>query len=148
MAQTRHVYEVYIRTTPERLWKAVTSFELVRRYYYDYGLETELKAGGPLRYVNPRNGEVAIVGKVLEVKPRRRFVHTFQFVQEKRGRPEPPSRVTYEISKAWGKGVVKLTLVHDRLEKSPRTARSVLGGWPPILHGLKTLLETGKPLWA
>ncbi|MCI0340604.1 MAG: SRPBCC domain-containing protein [Planctomycetales bacterium] len=144
MATKRHVYEVYIRTTPARLWEAITKFEVVRRYYYGYGLRARLRKGAPLEYVDPDTGKVAIAGKVLEVVPRKRFVHTFQFRHDPK-RLEPPSRVTYTISK-W-QGVPLLRLVHDRLEKSPRTGKSVEGGWGPILSGLKSLLETGKPLW-
>ena len=143
MAATRHVYEIYLRTTLARAWAALTRFDTVKRYYYGYGLRTTLRKGAPLQYVNPESGEVAIAGEVLAVVPRRRFVHTFQF-QHGKSR-EPASRVTWELERQ-GK-VVKLTLVHDRLARSPRTARSVRGGWGPILSGLKTLLETGRPLF-
>ena len=137
---SRHVYEIYVRTTVTKLWDAITRFEVVRTYFYGYGLEAELKPGAPLAYVN-RRGQKAIVGEIVSVVPRKRLV---QFTHNKRTM-EPPSRVTYEITRAMG--VVKLTLIHDRLERSPRTFKSVRSGWIPIVNGLKTLLETGKPLF-
>ncbi len=144
MAQEfRHVYEIYVKTTPAKLWDAITRFEVVRRYYYGMGLKAELKAGAPLSYVDPKNGKAVIVGKVLEVVPRRKFVHTFQFTHGKK--PDAPSRVTYTIKQR--QGVAWLTLVHDRFASETTTYKSVRSGWPPILSGLKSLLETGKPLW-
>ena len=76
-------------------------------------------------------------------RPRKKFVHTFQFTHHKR--PDPPSRVTYTIKRR--QGVAWLTLVHDRFPGETPTYKSVRSGWPPILSALKSLLETGKPLW-
>jgi uncharacterized protein YndB with AHSA1/START domain len=139
----RHVYETYIRTTPARLWKAITRFEISRRYYYGMGLQADLKPGAPITYADPKSGKAMIVGKVLEVVPRKKLVHTFQFAHFRK--PDPPSRVTYLIGQR--RGVAWLRLIHDRFPEENRTYRAVRGGWVPILSGLKSLLETGKPLW-
>ncbi len=136
----RQVYTLYIRTTPAKLWAAITRGEMTRQYYFGMALQTTLKPGAPLQYVDAQ-GNVCIRGKVLEVKRLRRLVHTFEF----RHRHWKSTRVAYTLEKDGP--VVKLTLVHDRLAKSPATARDVHSGWQQILSALKTLLETGKPLF-
>ena len=136
----RQIYVVYIRTTPARLWRAITQGAVTRKFYYGMPLRTTLRKGAPLQYVDAK-GNTLIRGKVLEVKPHKRFAHTFEFHHQKWA----TTRVTYTLEKDGP--AVKLTLVHDRLAKSPGTAKDVSGGWPFILSGLKTLLETGKPLY-
>lgn len=84
---------------------------------------------------------------VLEEDPPRRLVHGWISAYDEEMGAEEPSRVTWEIEPQDG-GVTKLTVVHDRLEGAPKTAESVAGGWMYVLSGLKTLLETGRPLAA
>ena len=139
--ELRHVYTTFIRTTPERLWRAITRFELVEKYYFGMGLKSELKAGSPIAYVRRKDGQCAIAGEVVRVVPNKLFVHTFTFTH----RRDTPSRVTYRIAKA-GRGVVQLTLIHDRFAGRTKTWKSVQGGWPWIVAALKSYLETGKPL--
>lgn len=138
----RYVYVTYIRTTPERLWCALTTGEMTRRYYFRTRIEGAVRKGAEIRYVLP-DGKPAIIGRVLEAKRGKKLVHEFRTVgwHEK----EPASRVTYEIEKE--AGAVRLTVIHDRLGKSPGTARDIQGGWPVILSGLKTVLETGGRLF-
>ena len=138
--ESRQIYTLYIRTTPAKLWRAITQGKATRKFYFGMTLRRKLKAGSPIQYVDPK-GNVLIRGKVLEVKPLKRLVHTFEFHHQKWA----TTRVTYTLERAGN--AVKLTLVHDRLSISPGTARDVSGGWPLILSGLKTLLETGKPLY-
>ena len=137
----RHVYVTFIRTTPARLWEAITQFEIARKYYFGYGLKSDLTPGASIEYVEQKSGRCAIAGKVVKVVPRKLFVHTFAFTH----RRDTASRVSYEIKKA-GKGIVQLTLIHDRFAGKTKTWKSVQGGWPWIVAGLKSLLETGKPL--
>jgi uncharacterized protein YndB with AHSA1/START domain len=141
--QVQHVHVVHIRTTAERLWEAITRPELSRQYYYGTEIVSELKVGSPLEYhrVGPDGArEVVIAGKVLEVDPPRRLVHTFVFA----GTPDEPTRVTYELE-TLGR-LVKLTLTHEGFDGETETYKAVREGWTPILDGLKTLLETGTPL--
>jgi uncharacterized protein YndB with AHSA1/START domain len=139
----KHVYEVYIRTTPERLWQAITDPSFIRQYFYDQSVKSSWKAGAEYVHRAP-DGTVKIEGTIVEFDPPRRLVQTFScpFKEETRG--DRPSRVTWTIEP---KGeVCKLTLVHDDFDGETATFRSVGSGWNPVLSGLKTLLETGKPL--
>jgi uncharacterized protein YndB with AHSA1/START domain/DNA-binding transcriptional ArsR family regulator len=139
MSEPRHVYEVYIAAAPERVWQALTDSELTKQYYYGNTVESDWKPGSPMVYRNP-DGTEAIQCEVVEADPPRRLVHTFFFP----GTDEAPSRCTWTIE---ARGAASLlTLVHDGFEGETSTYRSVAHGWVPILSGLKTLLETGKPL--
>ena len=135
----RHVYEVYIRATPEEVWRALTDSELTRRYYYDNSVESDWTPGSRLVYRNP-DGTEAITGEILEADAPRRLVHTFFFP----GTNESPSRCTWTIEPRGA--ATLLTLTHDDFDGETSTYRSVAHGWVPILSGLKTLLETGDAL--
>jgi uncharacterized protein YndB with AHSA1/START domain len=139
-----HVYEVHIRTTPERLWAAITSPEYTRRYFYGGWYESTWVAG--TAYCTRLNdGTTPFEGTLLEVDPPRRLAYTFHYVGDEDTRPERPSRVTWEIAPL-GESC-KLTVVHDEFaEGETITFTKVGGGWPFILANLKSVLETGEPL--
>jgi uncharacterized protein YndB with AHSA1/START domain len=138
-AQTTQVYSVFIRATPEQIWDAITKPEFTQQYFY--GARIELRGSRRLSAV----GDMEWDEEVLEAEPPTRLVHRFVAAYDPDMAAEEPSRVTWEIEPQDG-GVSKLTVVHDQLEAAPKTAESVAGGWMFILSGLKTLLETGKPL--
>jgi uncharacterized protein YndB with AHSA1/START domain len=138
-AQTTQVYSVFIRATPEQIWDAITKPEFTQQYFY--GARIELRGDRRLSAV----GDMEWDEEVLEAEPPTRLVHRFVAAYDPDMAAEEPSRVTWEIEPQDG-GVSKLTVVHDQLEAAPKTAESVAGGWMFILSGLKTLLETGKPL--
>ena len=135
----RHVYEVYIAATPEQVWRALTDSELTKQYYYGNTVESDWKPGSPLIYRNP-DGTTSIEGEVLEADPPRRLVHTFYFP----GTDESPSRCTWSIEPRGAASLLILT--HDEFDGETSTYRSVEHGWVSVLSGIKTLLETGKPL--
>ncbi len=140
MSEFKHVYEVYIRATPEQVWRAITESEFTKRYYYGNTLESDWKAGSPMVYRDSSTGAESIRCTLVEVDPPNRLVHTFFFP----GTEESPSRCTWTIEP---RGTASLlTLVHDDFDGETQTYRSVAHGWVPILSGLKTLLETGEPL--
>jgi len=139
MPELKHVYEVYIQTTPERLWRALTDPAETARYYYEATIESSWKVGEPLSYRKP-DGELMIEGELLEIEPGRRFVHSFHFP----GYPEKPSRVAFQIDQVGA--ACRLTVTHDDFEGETDTYRGVAVGWNPILSALKTLLETGQSL--
>ena len=141
-AQTTQVYSIFIRTTPEELWDAITKPEFTVRYFH--GARVENTPAGH-RGLGPAD-EVWTEGAVLEFDPPRRLVHEWRSLYNPETAGEPASRVTWEIAPQES-GVTLLTVVHDRLEDSPKTAANVSGvGWMHVLSGLKTLLETGEPL--
>jgi len=135
----KHVYEVYIAATPERVWQALTDSELTKLYYYGSAVESDWKPGSPLIYRNP-DGTEAIQCEIVEADAPRRLVHTFFFP----GSNESPSRCTWTIQPR-GEATL-LVLTHDEFDSETTTFKSVAHGWVSILSGMKTLLETGKPL--
>jgi uncharacterized protein YndB with AHSA1/START domain len=140
MSELKHVYEVYIAASPERVWAALTESELTRQYYYGNDVISEWKPGSSLVYRDPTDGSEPIHCEVVEADPPRRLVHTFSFPET----GDPPSRVTWTIEARGAASLLILT--HDRFETETSTYKSVQHGWVPILSGLKTLLETGRPI--
>ena len=138
----RHVYEIFIRTTPERLWRAITDPADTRRYYFGTEVHSDWKTGSKLVYLD--HGEVSLDCKILEIDPAHRLVHSFTALYSPEMATEKPSRVTWEIEKLGD--ACRLTLVHDEFEGETATYYSVEHGWSQILSGLKTLIETGQPL--
>jgi uncharacterized protein YndB with AHSA1/START domain/DNA-binding transcriptional ArsR family regulator len=141
--QVRHVHVVHIRTTPEKLWQALTRPELTRQYYYDTEIRSTFAPGADLEYVRKEKDgttRTVVAGKVLEAEPNRRLVHTFAFPEVS----DEPTRVTYELEPVGD--AIRLTMTHEGFDGETETYRMVRGGWAPIFDGLKTLLETGTAL--
>lgn len=141
----KQVYEVFIRATPQAIWEALTSGALTPHYYYDSKLEGDWRAGGALRYLT-RDGHVMLDGEVISCDPPNKLVTTFRAHWNSAFSRDRPSRVTWEITPLGA--MCKLTLVHDDFGGETATFNATRDGWPLILSGLKTLLETGKPLAA
>ena len=139
-AQTTQVYNVFIRATPEQIWDAITKSEFTQQYFY--GARIDVRDDRRFSAI----GELAWDDEVLESDPPRKLVHTWRSLYDAELSQEEDSRVTWQIDPAQG-GLSKLTLIHDRLEGAPKTAAHVAGGWMWVLSGMKTLLETGEPLF-
>lgn len=138
-----HVFVVFIKATPERIWNAITQSEFTLQYYFASTVESQWTAGADYTYL--LQGQPGIVGTVLESDPPRRLAMTFDARWDEEVTSDPPSRIAWEIEPA-GDELSKLTVVHDGFESESHTYRQVGGGTPLILSGLKTLLETGQPL--
>jgi uncharacterized protein YndB with AHSA1/START domain/DNA-binding transcriptional ArsR family regulator len=134
---------VYIRATPEAIWRAITETDFTLRYFYGSRVESDWQPGSSYRMTI--EGELQIEGQILEVDPPRRLVQTWHGVWDEGMAADAPTRVTWEIEDATP-GVCKVTVVHDGLVAGSATLEQVSGGWPFILSGMKTLLETGKGL--
>ena len=141
---TTQVYELYIRATPDVLWDAITNPQVVARFFHGAQVESTYEVGAKLRSLSPDRSQVWGDNTILECDPPRRLVHTWRSLYDPALAAEPESRVSWEITEQPG-GFCGLTLIHDRLEQSPRTAGSVRG-WSYILSSLKTVVETGEPL--
>ena len=139
------LYQVFIKATPEQVWDAITKAEFTEKYFYGSRISFDEKPGGAFIGRGGDGDSVLADGEVLEYDRPRRLQHTWRALYDEATAGEPASRVTWELEDAEG-GVTKLTVVHDQLEAAPKTAESVAGGWSYILSGLKTLLETGRPL--
>lgn len=140
----RQVYEVFIKASPEQVWAALTHPDMTEKYYYGSRIESSLKPGSPFRYLVGGENPVMVDGMVLDAQPPKRLVTTFAAKWTSENSKDRPSRVTYEITPM--DGFCKLSLVHDDFDGETETFSNVAQGWSMILSGLKTLLETGKPL--
>jgi len=141
----RQIYQVFIKARPDQIWDAITKPEFTARYFFGSRVQTTGEANTPILHFAAHNDEVWGDDRILESDPPRRLVHTWRSLYDPELAAEPPSRITWEIEPQPG-GLSKLTVVHDQLEDSPKTAASVAGGWMFVISGLKTLLETGEPL--
>ena len=139
---TAAVFEIYIKTTPERLWEAITDREMRARYSFGVGTESDWSQGST--YTSSVPGVIDIAeGENVDVDPPRRLVQTFTALWSDDVRGAGASRVTWEIEPV-GDDSCRLTVIHDQLQ--PGANGELYGGWPQILSGLKTLLETGEDL--
>ena len=136
------VFEIYIKTTPERLWEAITDPDL--RQTYSFGLRTvsDWTKGSRYEAVHATAPGVFCEGENLEVDPPRRLVQSFNALWGDDVRAEATSRVTWEVEQVADS--CRLTVTHDKLREDAND--QLYGGWPMILSGLKTLLETGESL--
>jgi uncharacterized protein YndB with AHSA1/START domain/DNA-binding transcriptional ArsR family regulator len=135
------VFEIYIKTTPERLWEAITDPKLRARY--SFGVETHSDWTPGSGYKSGVPGVVDIAeGENIEVDPPRKLVQSFTALWSDEVKSAGPSRVTWEIIPVGDS--CQLTVIHDRLAED--ASPELYGGWPMILSGLKTLLETGEHL--
>jgi uncharacterized protein YndB with AHSA1/START domain len=135
------VFEIYIKTTPERLWEAITTPEM--RAKYSFGVETHSDWTNGSGYTAAVPGVIDIAaGENLEVDPPRRLVQSFTALWSDEVKAEGTSRVTWDIEQI--EDSCRLTVTHDQLREGAND--ELYGGWPMILSGLKTLLETGEKL--
>jgi len=136
------VFEIYIKTTPERLWEAITSSEMREKYTFGVGVETDWTNGSSYRAAHAASGIPISEGENLEVDPPRRLVQSFHALWGEDVAAEGTSRVTWEIEPVGDS--CRLLVTHDQLREGVND--QIYGGWPMILSGLKTLLETGETL--
>jgi uncharacterized protein YndB with AHSA1/START domain len=140
------VYVTLVSASPEKMWEALTDPAFIAQYWYGRKNESTWQPGATITSSSPE-GELEWTGQILESDPPRRLSYTFQPVDQK----ESPSRVTFEIEQIGGEvglqgNAIRLTTVHDSFAPDSEVLRRVSKGWPGILSGLKTLLETGRPL--
>jgi uncharacterized protein YndB with AHSA1/START domain len=134
------IYEIYIKTTPERLWQALTDPEMRRKYSFGALVKSDWTNGS--KYVGTGMGHPIFEGENVEVDPPRRLVQTFRALWGDDVKEEGTSRVTYEIEQV--EDSCLLTVTHSELRENAN--EQLYGGWMMILSGLKTLLETGENL--
>ena len=136
------VYEIYIKTTPERLWEAITEPELRAKYNFGVRVNSDWTPGSSYEGTSPGAPGALMQGENLEVDPPRRLVQSFTAIWSDEVRSEGASRITWEIEPVGDS--CRLTVTHDELAEGANG--ELFGGWPMILSGLKTLLETGELL--
>ena len=140
------VFEIYIKTTPERLWEAITNPEMRKKYTFGVAVQTDCKTGSSYKGT-AGSGTISpaipvLEGENLEVDPPRRLVQSFRALWSDDVKGEGTSRVTWEIEPV--RDSCRLTVTHDQLREGANS--ELYGGWPMVLSDLKTLLETGQLL--
>jgi uncharacterized protein YndB with AHSA1/START domain len=145
MAESQFLYVIFVRTTPEKLWRALIEPEFTRRYWFATTQESAWTAGAPwcIRFAD---GRTADSGEVVEIEPERKLVLKWRHEVQPELTAEGYSRLTFEIAQQGD--VVKLTVLHEMDRKDSKFIQAASGGWPIILSSLKSLLETGESLEA
>ncbi len=136
------VYEIYIKTTPERLWEAITDSEMRSKYNFGARITSDWTPGSRMAMSNPHSGDLLGEGENLEMDPPRKLVQSMRALWGEDVQSEGTSRVTWEIEPVGDS--CRLLVTHDELREGAN--EQLYGGWPMILSGLKTLLETGELL--
>jgi len=143
MSHDRFVYVTFIRTTPEKLWEALTTPEFQRQYWFGMHIDSDFKPGSPWRLLF-EDGSAADAGEVLEADPPRRLAISWRHEWKPELAAEGLARASFDIEP--GDGTVKLTVTHEIDRTGSKLIEAVSGGWPRILSSLKSLLETGQSL--
>ena len=142
MARSTFVYVSYIRTTPEKLWSALTrDVDFMKQYWFGTHCDSQWTPGSSWKMVSP-DGSVSDAGEIVEAEPPRRLVIRWQHQKKPELKAEGESLCTIELEPSGT--AVKLSITHT-IEREPSTLiAAVSGGWPKILSNLKSLLETGS----
>jgi uncharacterized protein YndB with AHSA1/START domain len=140
MARSTHVYVTYIRTTPEKLWSALTDPQFQRQYWFGMHCESGWTPGSPWQLISS-SGQVFDAGEIVESVPPRRLVIRWQHQNKPELKAEGPSLCTMELEPTGS--AVKLSVTHTIEREGSKLIEAVSGGWPKVLSNLKSLLETG-----
>jgi uncharacterized protein YndB with AHSA1/START domain/DNA-binding transcriptional ArsR family regulator len=136
------IFEIYIRTTPERLWEAITTAEVRSKYQFGTEIRSDFTPGSRYQMIHPQSGTLLGEGVNLEIDPPRRLVQNMVALWDDEVKSEGTSRITWEIEQVGDS--CHLTVTHDQLREGAND--ELYGGWMMILSGLKTWLETGELL--
>jgi uncharacterized protein YndB with AHSA1/START domain len=140
MTRSTFVYVTYIRTTPEKLWSALTDAEFMKQYWFGMHCESEWKAGSAWKLVSSE-GQLFDAGEIVEADPPRRLVIRWQHENKPELKAEGASLCTMELEPSGS--AVKLSITHTIEREASKLIDAVSGGWPKVISNLKSLLETG-----
>jgi uncharacterized protein YndB with AHSA1/START domain len=141
MARSTFVYVTYIRTTPEKLWSALTDAEFMKQYWFGNHCESQWTVGSSWKNVYP-DGRITDIGEIIEAEPTRRLVIRWQHQNDPGLKAEGESLCTIEIEPSGT--AVKLSITHTIERERSKFIVAVSGGWPKVVSNLKSLLETGS----
>lgn len=141
MARSTFVYVTYIRTTPEKLWSALTDAQFMRQYWFGMHCESRWHAGSPWKLIS-ESGEIYDSGEIVEADPPRRLVIRWTHQLKPELKAEGPSLCTMELEPS--AGAMKLIVTHSVERDSSKLVEALSGGWPKVLSNLKSVLETGS----
>jgi len=141
MAKSTFVYVTYIRTTPQKLWSALTDVEFMKQYWFGAHCESQWTAGSPWKMVRP-DGQIMDAGEIVEAEPPKRLVIRWQHQFKPELKAEGESLCTMELEPSGP--AVKLSITHTIERQPSQFIEAVSGGWPKIISNLKSLLEIGS----
>jgi uncharacterized protein YndB with AHSA1/START domain len=141
MTKSEFIYTIYIKTTPEKLWNALTSTEFMKQYWFGMYCTSEWKAGSPWQ-LHFHDGQVADAGEITETNPPKRLVIKWRNEWKPELKAEGYSLCTFEIEPE--DDAVRLTVTHSMDKVASKSVEAFSGGWPKVLSNLKSLLETGQ----
>jgi len=141
MTRSTFVYVTYIRTTPEKLWSALTDAEFMKQYWFGMHCESQWTAGSSWKMV-ASDGHVFDAGEIVEAEPPRRLVIRWQHQNKPELKAEGDSLCTMELEPS--ASAVKLSITHTIEREPSKLIEAVSGGWPKVISNLKSLLETGS----
>ena len=145
MSNAEFIYTTYIKTTPEKLWHALTNREFIKQYWFGAYCESDWKAGSSWRLLYS-DGQVADAGEIVESAPPKHLVIKWRNEWNPEMKAEGYSRCTFAIEPT--EAAVKLTITHSIDRIGSKFIGAVSGGWPKVLSNLKSLLETGSVIWS
>ena len=141
MARSTFVYVTYIRTTPQKLWSALTDPKFIEQYWFGMRAESAFTAGSPWKLVSG-DGQIWDAGEIVGAIPPQRLVIRWQHQNRPELKAEGASLCTMELAPEGT--AVKLTVTHTIERDASKLIEAVSGGWPKVLSNLKSLLETGR----
>ena len=141
MAKSTFVYVTYIRTTPEKLWSALTDSAFIKQYWFGMNAESKFTTGSPWKLVS-QDGKVWDSGEIVEATRPKRLVIRWTHQNKPELKAEGASLCTMDLEP--GAGAVKLTITHVVEREPSKFIEAVGGGWPKVISNLKSLLETGS----
>lgn len=139
--KSKFVYVSYIKTTPEKLWQALTTSEFIKQYWAGMDINCDWKVGSSWKLSFP-DGRVGDAGEIVEFSPPKRMIIKWRNEWKPEMKEEGFSRCTFDLEQT--DGAVKLTVSHEIDVLNSKFIEAVSGGWPFILSNLKSLLETGS----
>jgi uncharacterized protein YndB with AHSA1/START domain len=144
MNKPSFVYVTYIASTPDKVFKALTSADATSKFWFGNAVTSDWKVGSPMTF--RREGKLIVEGKILENDPPRRLSYTFRSMHEPFNGSEPASRVVFDLEQQ--RDQVKLTVTHDDFVEDSKVFVGISNGWPLVLSSLKSYLEANRVLWA
>ena len=140
MTDTDYQYMTIIAAPPERVWEGLTTAEFTRQYWHGTDIRSSFTEGAPLEFI-VEDGSAGVTGRILKADRPRELVYTWSFASQP---DEPESRVSFRLERL--DVGTRLTVTHDKLVAGSKSAEMIAVGWPHVICGLKTLLETGKAI--
>jgi uncharacterized protein YndB with AHSA1/START domain len=142
MSKPEFVYMTVIAAPPEEVWKGLTTAEFTRQYWHKTRVRSDYEPGGKIEFLN-EDDSVGVAGEILTADFPIELAYTWEFTgKDSIALGDPPSRVTFKLERL--NAGTRLTVVHDQLVEGTQTTSMITFGWPHVIAGLKTLLETGK----